>query len=214
MENEHKSSSLSDQVFEKLESDILSGKYPKDTLLTEMKLCAELQVSRTPVREALGRLKQERLVRETGKGAVVIGITTDDLKDIMMIRQRLEPTVAARCAKRITGEELSLLRETLDFQEFYLLKKDADRIKTMDTRFHEQIYRFSGSAVFFDVLSPLHNKVQRYRKAALENSGRAEKSVEEHRRIFAALETHDEESAFARMQEHVDNAMKSVIGIK
>ncbi len=65
---EHKTHTLADQVFERLETDILSGKYARGDVLVEMELCQELGVSRTPVREALRRLQQEHLVEEYGKG--------------------------------------------------------------------------------------------------------------------------------------------------
>ena len=65
---EHKTISLADQVFEKLETDILSGVYQKGELLTELKLCEELGVSRTPIREALRRLSQEHIIEESAKG--------------------------------------------------------------------------------------------------------------------------------------------------
>ena len=79
--------SLADQVFEKLENDIVNGVYPRGEILTELKLVEQLGVSRTPIREALRRLVQERLIEETGKGSVVLGITTDDLVDIMNIHK-------------------------------------------------------------------------------------------------------------------------------
>ena len=85
-----KSISLADQVFEKLESDIISGVYPRGEVLTELKLVEQLNVSRTPIREALRRLEQERLIRDSGKGSVVLGITLEDLEDIMDIRLRCE----------------------------------------------------------------------------------------------------------------------------
>ena len=61
-----KTTSLADQVFEKLENDIIQGVYPKGDILTELKLAEELGVSRTPIREALRRLEQERLIEDTG----------------------------------------------------------------------------------------------------------------------------------------------------
>ena len=90
-----KSVSLADQVFEKLENDIIAGVYPRGEVLTELKLVEQLGVSRTPIREALRRLEQERLIKDTGKGSLVLGITVEDLVDIMEIRQRIEGVAAA-----------------------------------------------------------------------------------------------------------------------
>ena len=88
--NNFKSTSLADQVFEKLENDIIQGVYPRGELLTELKLVEQLGVSRTPIREALRRLEQERLIEDTGKGSRVVGIPVADLEDIMNIRERVE----------------------------------------------------------------------------------------------------------------------------
>ena len=208
---EHKTISLADQVFDHLENDILSGKYQRGEILTESKLSAELGVSRTPIREALRRLEQEHIIEESGKGSVVIGINEKDLEDIFMIRKSLECQVAALAAKNRTEEQLKQLREALEFQEFYLNKKDPDQIKLMDSRFHETLYKLSGSTAFYDTLVPLHKKIQKYRRASVTNSSRAEASVAEHRKIYEAIEAKNTALAAKYASEHVDNAYKHIM---
>jgi DNA-binding GntR family transcriptional regulator len=203
---EHKTVSLADQVFEHLENDILSGKYNRGDILTESKLSVELGVSRTPIREALRRLEQEHIIEETGKGSVVIGITEKDLKDIFLIREKLECLAASLAAQNRTEEQLAELKETLELQEFYLEKRDAERIKHMDNKFHKTLYMLSGSMSFYDTLVPLHKKIQKYRKAAVESKSRAVASVEEHRRIYEAIAAYDVELASKYAGEHVNNA--------
>ena len=208
---EHKSISLADQVFEHLETDILSGKYQKGESLTESKLSAELGVSRTPIREALKRLEQEHLIEESPKGMTVVGISKKDLDDIFKIRGALEGKAAEMAAKNHTEEQLSIVREALEFQEFYLVKHDPDRIKSMDSRFHETIYKMSGSTVFYDVLVPLHKKLLKYRNASVSESSRAEASVAEHRAIYEAIAARDGELASKLTIEHLNNAYKNMI---
>ena len=208
---EHRNLSLGEQVFERLETDILSGRYERGALTSELRLCAELSVSRTPVREALNRLKAEHLVAESGKGIIILGITKEDLSDIMDVRIKLDGDAAARCALCISDEKIENLREIIELQEFYLDKGDNDRIKVMDGRFHEQIYACSGSTILYEVLYPLHNKLQRYRRAALEATGRAERSVGEHRTIFEAIAAHDADKAAEAMTRHAVNAKKSLL---
>ncbi len=208
---EHKTISLADQVFDHLENDILSGKYQRGEILTETKLSTELGVSRTPIREALRRLEQEHIIEESGKGSVVIGITEKDLEDIFMIRKSLECQVAALAAKNRTEEQLKQLREALEFQEFYLNKKDPDQIKLMDSRFHETLYKLSGSTAFYDTLVPLHKKIQKYRRASVTNSSRAEASVAEHRKIYEAIEAKNTALAAKYASEHVENAYKHIM---
>lgn len=207
---EHKTISLADQVFEHIETDILSGKYTRGEILTESKLSAELGVSRTPVREALRRLSQEHLIEESGKGSVVIGITEKDLDDIFMIRQKLECLAAEFAAEKHSPEQLAELKETLELQEFYMLKKDAEHIKHMDNKFHSILYKLTGSTVFFDTLVPLHKKIQKYRKASVQSGSRAEASVKEHRQIYEAIAAGDVEAASRAAFTHVENAYNHI----
>ena len=208
---EHKNVSLADQVFEHLENDILSGNYAKGEILTETRLSAELGVSRTPIREALRRLAQEHLIEETGKGSVVVGMNKDGVRDILFIRSKLEGECAALAAEIITDEQLAALKEVLDLQEFYYSKGDPEHIRTMDSEFHKLFYRFSGSTIFYDTLLPLHKKIQKYRRVSVQNSGRASKSVIEHKKIFDAIASRDKEAARLAAEEHVKNAMQSIL---
>ena len=207
---EHKSISLADHVFEHLETDILSGKYQKGQILTESKLSLELGVSRTPIREALRRLEQEHLIEEAPKGVIVVGISDKDLADIFEIRAALEGKAAYLAAQNYTEEQMNVVREALEFQEFYLGKQDPDRIKSMDSRFHETIYKMSGSTIFYDVLMPLHKKILKYRKASVSDSSRAAASVAEHRAIYEALLARDAQLAERLISEHLDNAYKHI----
>ena len=119
---EHRTISIADQVFEILEKDILTGVYTRGELLTETKLSEKLGVSRTPIREALRRLEQERLVVGTSRGMRVVGLDTRDIEDIYEIRIRVEGLAARRAAERATGEQLAELKRVLDMQEFFTFK--------------------------------------------------------------------------------------------
>lgn len=208
---EHKTISLAEQVFERLESEILTGKYQRGEVLTELRLVSDLGVSRTPVREALRKLEQEHIIEITPRGIMILGVTEQDLEDIFAVRMKIEGMASYHAAKNITDEELSELRETLELQEFYVGKKDPDRIKTMDSRFHQLIYRFCGSTVLFDTLMPLHKKVQKYRRASVENNDRAQQSAKEHRAIYEAIAARNAELAEKYTTEHISNAADHIL---
>ena len=208
---EHKTISLAEQVFERLENDILIGKYQRGETLTELKLVTDLGVSRTPVREALHRLEQEHVIEITQKGIHILGVTEQDLKDIFAIRLRIEGMASALAAKNMTAEQLTELKEALELQEFYVGKQDPERIKTMDSRFHQIVYRYCGSAVLNDTLLPLHKKVQKYRRASVEDSSRAGQSLQEHRAIFEAIESKNAILAEERTTEHIANAANHIL---
>lgn len=208
---EFKTVSLADQVFEKLESDIIAGVYPRGEVLTELKLVENLGVSRTPIREALRRLEQERLIEDTAKGSVVLGITVDDLIDIMEIRQSIEGLAAYYATKNITPEELEELRQINELQDFYYEKKDIERLRQMDDRFHVAIYEISKRNVICDTLKPLHRKTQRYRRQSIGNDQRLAKSISEHKAIFNAISEGNAALAQQLITQHIENAKNHMI---
>ena len=208
---EFKTISLADQVFERLESDIITGVYPRGEILTELKLVENLGVSRTPIREALRRLEQERLIEDTAKGSVVLGITVDDLIDIMEIRQSIEGLAAYHATKNITPEELEELRQINELQDFYYEKKDIERLRQMDDRFHIAIYEISKRNVICDTLKPLHRKTQRYRKLSIGNDQRLANSIQEHKAIFLAISEGNAELAQQLITAHIENAKNHMI---
>ena len=209
---EHRTISIADQVFEILEKDILTGVYARGELLTETKLSEKLGVSRTPIREALRRLEQEHLIADTGKGSVVLGITAEDLVDIMDIRCRIEGLASYYAAKNVSPEGLARLRHILDLQEFYFEKRDAEHLREMDDQFHDVICDMSGHAVISDTLVPLHRKTRRYRKASIADTKRTAQVVKEHRAIFDAIAAGDADRAAALTTEHTIHAKESMMG--
>ena len=214
MDRPYKSVLLADRVYEKLEEDIIFGRYAKGEVLTELGLAEQLGVSRTPIREALRRLAQENLIAdgEGGKGSVVLGISEEDVRDIMNIRQRLEGLVSAYAARNITQEGLEKLQHIVELQEFYTQKKDAAHIKEMDDQFHVEICLQSGRRVLAETLIPLHKRIQKYRRASIDNPKRRDEIAVEHRKIYEAIAAHDAELAAKLTEEHMRHAGDSIMG--
>lgn len=208
---EFKTTSLADQVFERLENDIIQGIYAKGEILTELRLAEQLGVSRTPIREALRRLEQERLIEDAGKGSKVLGITEDDLLDIMDIRQRIEGLASYYAALNITDPGREELSHIVDLQEFYLSKHDAEHLRRVDDQFHDAICRLSGRSVILDTLEPLHRKTRRYRKLSLEDRERTVQSNKEHRAIFDAIMSGNAELAMELTDRHIANAKEHMV---
>lgn len=208
---EFKTVSLADQVFEKLENDIITGVYPRGEILTELKLVEQLGVSRTPIREALRRLEQERLIADSGKGSVVLGITVEDLVDIMNIREHVEGLAAFYATGNLTDADREKLNHISQLQDFYFSKQDQDSLQKMDDMFHDAIYEMSKRTVLRDTLMPLHRKTMRYRRASIKNLERMQASVQEHKTIIAAMLSGEAETAQTLMSWHIKNAKEHMI---
>ncbi len=218
MIRDHKSVSIADQIFEQLEHDILIGEYSRGDVLTEMSLTSKLGVSRTPIREALRRLEQEHIIEDTSKGAVVIGISREDMLDMYEIRVHTEGLCAARAAKNITPEQLEKMKDILDLQHFYIEKRsegdvqeNTDNIKELDSQFHELLYICSASKAYVDMLLPIHRKMIKFRKASIKRHSRAKESIKEHLAIYEALKNSDSELANKLATEHVINARDNIM---
>lgn len=211
MRIEHRNVSLADQIFEKLEKDILVGDYNKGEILTETKLSETLGVSRTPIREALRRLEQERLIQITPKGAQVIGISYDDIAAIYEIRVRIEGYAAYRAALYASEEDKNALRDIVELQSFYLEKKNPVQIMECDSKFHKMLYEASASMPLCYTLTELHKKIIKFRKVAVELTERASHSCEEHRYIYDAIAAGNAELAEKLTVDHIKNARDNIL---
>ena len=208
----YKSTSLADQVFDKLENDIIQGVYARGELLTELKLVEQLGVSRTPIREALRRLEQERLIEDTGKGSRVLGITEEDLLDIMNIRERIEGLAAYYATVNLTPDGLKELSHIVDLQEFYFSKQDKEHLRQVDDAFHDMICALSKRSVISDTLIPLMRKTRRYRRVAIDNWERTTLTMNEHKQIFLAISSGDAKLAEELTTQHIIHAKEHMIG--
>lgn len=207
---DYKNLSLANQVYDAIEQNILNGVYASGEIISESKLSEELGVSRTPVREAMARLENERLIGITPSGTVVLGITDRDVRDMFEVKLHLEPIVSVMASQNISQEALAKLKDIIDQQEFYASKHNTERIRNLDTEFHDLIYSECGSPVFQSILSPIHHKLMKYRKASLEKSDRSYHSVEEHMAIYEALKAKDRMQVEMLMLEHIRHAYENI----
>ena len=206
------SASLEARVYNELREALLCGQFKKDEWLTEHMLTQKLGVSRTPVRSALQRLAEDGLVSLIpNKGAVVIGITKEDIIDIYRIRMRLEGLASAMAAKKITEEEKRQLSENVALSEFYIQRGDTEHIKELDTVFHRTIYEASGSRMIARILSDLHRNTKAYRRRSIGVPGRSDKMMEEHREILSAVLSGNAEEAERLTSAHIERAMENML---
>lgn len=203
--------SLRGQVFDKIRSDILNGKYKRGEELVESSIGKELGISRTPVREAIRQLELEGLVQLVpNKGAFVTGISEKDVRDIYLIRARLEGLAARMAAKNITPELLGAMEETVVLSEYHAKKEHYEQVCEMDSKFHKLLYKASGSRILEHTLTDFHQYVQRVRMASIMKKRRMEKSNDEHDAILTAIREHDEEKAELVATRHISNTVENL----
>ena len=208
---DYKKISLSNQIFEKMEEGILHGKYPQGSIISPEMAASDLRVGLGTVKEAIIRLETERLVEETPAGFRVLGITADDINHIFNIKRKIEAEATALAAENISNEDLSELGKVLARQERAVEAGDTDAVKNLDTMFHDIIYAGCGSTTYELILSPIHHKLSKYRKASLEKKDRIVNSVSEHRQVYEAMLRRDKEEVERLMLVHIEHAYTSII---
>ena len=208
---DYKTVSLANQVYARIESNILNGVYAKGEIISESKLSEELGVSRTPIREALAKLESDLLIGDSPAGTIVLGITENDVKDMFIVKRKLEVIATTMTAKNISEAGIAKLKDILEQQEFYASKDNADKVRDHDTEFQDIINAECGSPIFRAILSPIHHKLMKYRQASLCHEGRILHSVEEHRDIFEAIRERDAAKVEGLMLTHVEHAYESIM---
>ncbi len=208
---DYKSMSLANQVFETIERNILNGVYPQGDILSESRLSDELGVSRTPIREALTRLETEKLIQTTSMGALVLGITDKDVKDMFQVKLHLDPLAIKMTAANISEEALAKLQDNIDQQAFYNSKGNMEKLRDLDTEFHDIIYAESKSPTMEGILTGIHHKLLKYRIASLKSSDRSDHSVDEHEAIYKALRDRDEMRAELLVLQHIHHTYDTLM---
>lgn len=209
---ESKYFSLEEKVYHELEEEILTGKLKRGEALTEISLSKRLGVSRTPVRSAIRRLTEDGLIETVAnRGSVVVGITEADMIDIYRVRVRLEGLASKLAAECISKEGLDTLTEAVELAEFYISKKDTEKLKELDSVFHETVYKEANNRWLARTLSELHKKIRTYRKLSLTVPGRLEASVAEHRKILDAIARGDSAEADRLTSLHIEAATDSMM---
>ena len=183
---------------------------PGDRLI-ELDLAAALEMSRTPVREALRRLEVERLVENAPRrGYAVPTLTLDDLVEVFEIREVLEGLAARRAAQRMGPAEIDALRATVERMERAAEADDLTALSEASTRFHRLLRSGSRHARLPALIGLLGDAYQSLGAHELAPE-RVLPAVAEHRAILDAIAGHDPDAAERATREHARHALRAQI---
>jgi DNA-binding GntR family transcriptional regulator len=203
--------SLADAAYERLLDDILSGRLASGSELSEVALAAELEVSRTPVHEAIRRLSADGLVHLAASGpARVAAFSRTDIEEIYEMRVCLEQAAVERAAGRMTDEQLTELRDAADALADASVRNWKTKALEFDVLFHDRIAEACGNR-------RLQGEIRKYRhlvRAFCRMSGNPENlqaAYAEHRVILEALTARQPESAGRAMAEHIRSRLAGVL---
>jgi len=197
---------LSTIIFEKIRHDILHKTYIIGEKLVEAQIASNLNVSRTPVREALKQLELEGLVEcVPNRGMIVKGITKQDVEDIFSVRLELE-SIAIRWAMERSSQDLyNKLSDIYELMEFYAYKKDCENFLNKSGLFHEIIYQSAKSRHIEHLLTDYLYYLKISRDKSIHTQGRMDHSLEEYQMILSSIESGDIDRTIKAMENHIKN---------
>jgi GntR family transcriptional regulator, rspAB operon transcriptional repressor len=199
---------LRDQIYPMVRTLILTGAIKPGEVIDEKAIAAQLDISRTPVREAVKKLSDEHLVEVVAQsGTRAARIDRKEIDQAFLIRRALEMESAAQAAGRMTQEHADQLSDILMQHARAIERKKYVEAITNDDKFHRYITEISDLPLLWRSIeiSKAHMMLPR--------AGEAEATLEHHRKIIRALNSKDSETARRTMGDHLDVAYKSTIAV-
>jgi DNA-binding GntR family transcriptional regulator len=205
---------LVDEATQTLRDAILDARFTPGTRLRQTDLADRLAISRTPIREALGRLQQEGLVELLpGGGLRVPVLDLDEAAELYDLREVLDGLAARLAAARATPAVLARLERALARMRQCLERQDANQWFGAHVAFHDEIFRASGHARLGSFAGLVRLSIRRFHPLLLKTPRRLEAAFREHREIHEAIAAGDGQRAERLARAHIANAKAIVVRV-
>lgn len=199
-------------VYESLRKTIISGIIPIGERIVEKEYADRLNISRTPVREAIRMLEMEELVENVPRvGVVVKRISVEDVIEIYKIRHNLEVLASINAMENITDEEVKQIEELLDLTERKNREGDVKEVIRLFGIFNSKIYEASRMKRLAGMISRLNEYLQRFRDISIFENDRREKALQEHRDILKAITEKNKAVIDGLIKRHLEDSLEIVI---
>lgn len=199
-------------VYEGLRKTIISGIIPVGERIIEKEYAERLNISRTPVREALRMLEMEELVENIPRvGVVIKRISAEDVIEIFKIRHNLEVLAAIEAMDNITDKQLKDIEELLDLTEQKDKEGDVEEVIRLFGVFNSKIYEASKMKRLASMISKLNEYLQRFRNISISDDERRGKALKEHREILKAIAEKNKADIDSIIKKHLEVSLEVVM---
>ena len=211
-----KSELLSEQVYQTLRSEVISGEWDIGQRVNEQDLANRLHVSRTPVRSALQRIAQEGLLTHSKHWGYQVRVATaKDVEEIYKIRTALEILATCEASKKLTEEDKAVFHDILTASRRACDANNARELMNYSTQFNCYIYQIADMPRLMVIQNNLQDYLLRFRNLSFggEGSARRQLSVEEHEQIFEAMCDADEERICHLIETHLSHSKAYILEV-
>ena len=203
---------LRDQIYSMVRANILTGSIAAGQLIDEKAIALKLEVSRTPVREALKKLSDERLVEIVAQsGTRATAIDRRDIEQAFLIRRALEVESAAQAALKMNQDHADHLADILRLHARAIERRNYVQAIGFDDSFHKYLTDISDLPLLWRSIEISKAQLDRCRHMMLPRDGEAEATLEQHREIIRALNTGSQDKAREAMAKHLEAAFDNTI---
>lgn len=199
-----------EQAYELIKTAILYQKLKPDTIYSQESICQTLNISRTPVREALLELQQEGYIQfQRGRGIQIVSLDGKTIHDILEMRIFQEKAAAQLAAIRATQEDLDYIGQCLEEHQKNLNSQDIDLCYRLDHQFHRSIARAAHNDYLYRTIDDVLDHYLCFEVLSIYNSYSCADTIwEEHKGLYDALLEHDSEKAVQVAETHLQNAYR------
>ncbi|KQN67621.1 GntR family transcriptional regulator [Duganella sp. Leaf61] len=203
---------VADQAADALRRKIMSGELAEGFSLRQDALAAEFGISRIPVREALVQLEGEGLVKIVAhKGAVVSGLSLDEISELFMLRSVLEPLLLKKSAPKLTPEDYAQLDAILAEYKVELRAQHTTRWGELNTRLHDVLFARADQPRTAAIVATLLQQTDRYTRIQLSLSAASiRQAQQEHEELVDLCRSGDVRGAAALLKRHIEHASRDL----
>ena len=198
---------VAERAYATLRNGIMDGSIGPGQRLVELAVCDWLQVSRTPVRDALRRLQSNGLLELVpGGGLRVVSYDLNGLTELYVVREVLEGTAAGEAAKNATPAELSMLQHSIQLQR--RMSADINLFALENKAFHGYIYQAAHNRFLLTSLQALHDSVALLGPTAINTPEWVDRAIGQHGAIVEAIVKRDSAKANELTRSHIRNGFE------
>jgi GntR family transcriptional regulator, rspAB operon transcriptional repressor len=202
-------------VYTALRDAIVAGQLAPGRQISENELAARLGVSRTPIREALQRLREERLVAVVPQyGTFVTHISESAVSDAQFVREALECAAIRGTALRARDQDLAALEGIIRRQDAAREANDSDSFYVLDDELHQLLCDLSGHDIAWSLSQRAKGHLNRIRRLSMPEPGYMMEMIGEHRAVVAAVAAHDPDEAEQALRHHLRMVLSTLPAIR
>lgn len=203
---------LNQIVYNGLRDAIISGIIPVGERINEKKYSMELNVSRTPIREALYRMQSEGIIEHIPNyGFVIRKVSVEDAEEIYKLRVALDTLASINAMQLMTENDFKEMKLLLDKTEESEENADIANVINLFYEFNEMIYTYSNMPILRSIIHNLRNYLTRFRDISLLDANRRRKAFDEHKLIYYCLRDKDEKELTSLISKHLNYSKKFIL---